>query len=68
MISKCPYCGEYFGANLLEMHISLCEKKHKEISNPLFCTKCNKVFTDGQAYFKHKKTHHKEAVNDLFRQ
>ena len=67
MISKCPYCGEYFGANLLEMHISLCEKKHKEITSPLICSKCSEPFTDEHAYFKHKKTHHTEEVNDLFR-
>lgn len=68
MIAKCPFCDEYFGANLLEMHMSLCEKKHKEISSPFICSKCNKVFTDEHAYLKHKKTLHKEVVNDLFKQ
>jgi len=68
MISKCPYCGEFFGVNLLEMHIALCEKKHQGDENPFICSICDKVFADEKDYMNHKKIHHKEVVNDLFRQ
>ena len=68
MISKCPYCGEFFGANLLEMHIALCEKKHQVVGHSFICSICDKSFSEEKEYLKHKKIHHKEVVNDLFRQ
>jgi len=68
MISKCPYCGEFFGANLLEMHIATCEKKHQVQENSFICSICGKSFADEKEYLEHKKIHHREVVNDLFRQ
>ncbi|HUV15441.1 MAG TPA: C2H2-type zinc finger protein [Pelolinea sp.] len=64
MIKQCPYCGEYFSDKMLEMHMSICEKKGKAEAGLFICPDCGEQFTDKPAYIAHKDTHpDKEPVS-----
>jgi hypothetical protein len=65
MIAKCPFCDEYFGADLLDMHMGDCISKNKGYSDEFICSSCDCTFTNEQEFMEHKKTQHKEAVGDF---
>jgi hypothetical protein len=65
MIAKCPFCDEYFGADLLDMHMSDCITKHRGLSGEFTCSSCDCTFIDEQEFIEHKRIRHPEAVSDF---
>jgi hypothetical protein len=65
MIAKCPFCDEYFGADLLDMHMGDCISKNRGSSGEFICSNCDCTFTNEHEFMEHKKTQHQEAVGDF---
>ena len=57
MIKTCPYCGDYFSDKLLEMHMSICTKKHESEAGLYVCPECDQQFTDKTTFTAHQKIH-----------
>lgn len=57
MIKQCPYCDEYFSDKMLEMHISVCEKKGEAESEAFICPDCGEHFTEKSAFTAHMDLH-----------
>lgn len=60
MIKTCPYCGEYFSHKLLDMHKSICTKKHEMEKGVFTCPECGKQFTEKSEFSAHKDLHEKK--------
>ena len=59
-IKQCPYCGDYFGAKLLEKHMSTCSKKNEAAA--FVCPECKKSFPNEKELKKHLKVHKRKAL------
>ena len=59
-IKQCPYCGDYFGAKLIEKHFISCKKK--DLIKEDICPVCKKSFSAKSELKKHLAIHEREAL------
>jgi DNA-directed RNA polymerase subunit RPC12/RpoP len=59
-IKQCPYCGDYFGAKLIEKHMGLCSKKNEV--KEYICPECKKSFASEKDLKKHLALHEREPL------